>query len=144
MAKHTLKILWCSHRKIFKVCLAILQHYAWKAQKLKSCYFRKKFHHRCLKVFQISLGVLQKRVRKTKNKNVKVTFFYKNKSTIDELAGRREILETLGLYPANTQRWFNVDICWNNVISMLIQRRFVNVDSLMKFKVETTLILRWL
>ena len=30
MAKHTLKILRCSHRKIFKVCLAILQHYAWK------------------------------------------------------------------------------------------------------------------
>ena len=30
MAKHTLKILRCSHHKIFKVCLAILQHYAWK------------------------------------------------------------------------------------------------------------------
>ena len=39
MAKHTLKILlilkyvdksWCLHRKIFKVCLAILEHYAWK------------------------------------------------------------------------------------------------------------------
>ena len=28
MAKHTLKILRCEHRKIFKVCLAILQHYA--------------------------------------------------------------------------------------------------------------------
>ena len=28
MAKHTLKILRCSHRKILKVCLAILQHYA--------------------------------------------------------------------------------------------------------------------
>ena len=27
MAKHALKILWCSHRKIFKVCLAIFQHY---------------------------------------------------------------------------------------------------------------------
>ena len=27
MAKHTLKILRCSHRKIFKVCLAIFQHY---------------------------------------------------------------------------------------------------------------------
>ena len=26
MAKHTLKILRCKHRKIFKVCLAILQH----------------------------------------------------------------------------------------------------------------------
>ena len=26
MAKHTLKILRCSHRKIFKVCLAIFQH----------------------------------------------------------------------------------------------------------------------
>ena len=25
MAKHTLKILRCEHRKIFKVCLAILQ-----------------------------------------------------------------------------------------------------------------------
>ena len=30
MAKYTLKILRCSHRKIFKVFLAILQHYAWK------------------------------------------------------------------------------------------------------------------
>ena len=27
MAKHTLKILRCEHRKIFKVCLAIFQHY---------------------------------------------------------------------------------------------------------------------
>ena len=27
MAKHTLKILRFSHRKIFKVCLAIFQHY---------------------------------------------------------------------------------------------------------------------
>ena len=26
MAKHTLKILRCEHRKIFKVCLAILQY----------------------------------------------------------------------------------------------------------------------
>ena len=30
MTKHTLKILGCEHRKIFKVCLTILQHYAWK------------------------------------------------------------------------------------------------------------------
>ena len=30
MAKYTLKISRCSHRKIFKVCLTILQHYAWK------------------------------------------------------------------------------------------------------------------
>ena len=27
MAKHTLKILRCSYRKIFQVCLAIFQHY---------------------------------------------------------------------------------------------------------------------
>ena len=27
MAKHTLKILRCEHRIIFKVCLAIFQHY---------------------------------------------------------------------------------------------------------------------
>ena len=52
--------------------------------------------------------------------------------------------------PGNTQRRFNVDICWTNVatsvnvISMLIQLRFVNVDSSIKFNVETTLILRWL
>ena len=26
MAKHTLKILRCEHRKIFEICLAILQH----------------------------------------------------------------------------------------------------------------------
>ena len=30
MVKHTLKILRCSHCKIFKLCLTILQHYAWK------------------------------------------------------------------------------------------------------------------
>ena len=30
MAKHTLKILRCEHRKIFKVCLAIFQRYAIK------------------------------------------------------------------------------------------------------------------
>ena len=33
MAQHTFKILRCEHRKIFKVCLAILQHYAWKGYK---------------------------------------------------------------------------------------------------------------
>ena len=52
--------------------------------------------------------------------------------------------------PANTQRWFNVDICWNIittsviVISTLIHRRFVNVDPSIKFNVEKTLILGWL
>ena len=30
MIKHTLKILWCEDRKIFKVCLTILQHYGIK------------------------------------------------------------------------------------------------------------------
>ena len=46
--------------------------------------------------------------------------------------------------------WFHVDICWNNVaksvnlISMLIQHQFVNIDSSIKFNVETTLILGWL
>ena len=35
MAKHTLKILRCSHRKIFKVCLAIFQHYAIKGNQNK-------------------------------------------------------------------------------------------------------------
>ena len=29
MEKHALKILWCEHRKIIKVCLVILEHYAW-------------------------------------------------------------------------------------------------------------------
>ena len=32
MAKHTLKILRCEHRKIFKVCLDILQHYSGKGK----------------------------------------------------------------------------------------------------------------
>ena len=35
MAKHTLKILWCSHRRIFKVCLAILQHLY---ERVKCCF----------------------------------------------------------------------------------------------------------
>ena len=54
------------------------------------------------------------------------------------------------LNAANTQRWFNVDICGKNVvtsvnvISTLIECRFVNVESSMKFNVETTLILGWL
>ena len=54
------------------------------------------------------------------------------------------------LYPANTQGWFNVDICWNNVrasvklISTLVQCRFVNVTSSIKFNGETKLILGWL
>ena len=30
MAKHALKILVYKRRKIFELCLAILQHYAWK------------------------------------------------------------------------------------------------------------------
>ena len=34
MAKHTLKILRCEHRKIFKVCLAIFQHYAIKVNEM--------------------------------------------------------------------------------------------------------------
>ena len=29
MAKHNLKILQCEHCKIFEVCLATLQYYAW-------------------------------------------------------------------------------------------------------------------
>ena len=33
MAKHTFKILRCEHRKIFKVCLAIFQHYEIKGSK---------------------------------------------------------------------------------------------------------------
>ena len=32
MAKHTLKIMRCSHRNVFKVCLAIFQHYEIKGQ----------------------------------------------------------------------------------------------------------------
>ena len=32
MAKHNLKILRCSHRKIIKACLAIFQHYAWEGR----------------------------------------------------------------------------------------------------------------
>ena len=34
MAKHTLKIVRCEHRKIFKVCLAIFQHYEIKGEKV--------------------------------------------------------------------------------------------------------------
>ena len=32
MTKHTLKILRCSHRKIFEVCLGIFQHYEIKGK----------------------------------------------------------------------------------------------------------------
>ena len=54
MAKYTFKILRCSHRKIFKVCLAILQHYAWKGYAsmmeffLLTIFFKKTLsYHRC-------------------------------------------------------------------------------------------------
>ena len=30
MTKYTLNILWCEHRRIFKVCLAVLQHHEMK------------------------------------------------------------------------------------------------------------------
>ena len=56
----------------------------------------------------------------------------------------------MGKIPAKTQRWFIIGLCWYkvatsvNMISTLIQRRFVNVDSSIKFNVETTLILGWL
>ena len=33
MAKHILKILRCLHRKIFKVCLVILQHFMYERVK---------------------------------------------------------------------------------------------------------------
>ena len=48
MAKHTLKILRCEQRKIFKVCLAIFQHYEIKGyaivfrKVLKICHNYKK------------------------------------------------------------------------------------------------------
>ena len=32
IGKHTLKTLQCEHRKIFKVCLAIFQYFAWKGK----------------------------------------------------------------------------------------------------------------
>ena len=35
MAKHTFKILWCEHSKIFKVFLPIFQHYVWKGKEQK-------------------------------------------------------------------------------------------------------------
>ena len=36
MAKRALKIMGSSYRKIFKVCLAILKHYARKGQMIKT------------------------------------------------------------------------------------------------------------
>ena len=60
------------------------------------------------------------------------------------------VKEYLDTHPVNTQRRFNVDVCWNNVatpvnvIFTLTQRRFFNVDLSIKFTVETTLILSWL
>ena len=50
---------------------------------------------------------------------------------------------------ANTQRWFNVDICSDSVttsismISMLNRHDFLNVDPTLKFTVETKLTLDW-
>ena len=38
MAKHTFKILRCSHLNIFKACLAIFQHYEIKGQDERGYY----------------------------------------------------------------------------------------------------------
>ena len=43
MVKHTLKIWWCWNRKIFKVCLAIFQHYAWKFNNLTTNWITSRF-----------------------------------------------------------------------------------------------------
>ena len=50
MAKHTLKILRCEHRKIFKVCLAIFQHYAIKFKII----LKLKFHAEKFQAWKIS------------------------------------------------------------------------------------------
>ena len=46
MAKHILKILGCSQPKIFKVCLAIFQHYERKGSEKSQTIPRKKKHER--------------------------------------------------------------------------------------------------
>ena len=48
--------------------------------------------------------------------------------------------------PANTQRWFNFDICRNNVptSAKVISNVNFNVDSSIIFNVQTTLVLGWL
>ena len=46
MAKPILEIMRCSHRKIFKVCLAILQYYAWKGWRYFWCFLQKQIDSR--------------------------------------------------------------------------------------------------
>ena len=53
MAKHTLKILRCKHRKIFKVCLAIFQHYAIKGYLFSYLYLPYLLPYLCVNHFQI-------------------------------------------------------------------------------------------
>ena len=48
MAKHTLNILRCSHRKMFKLCLAILQHCARKGSVGQKHHHRYLLHYRVL------------------------------------------------------------------------------------------------
>ena len=43
MTNNTLQILWCAHCKIFKVRLAIFQHYAWKSEAKPKKMFLKEF-----------------------------------------------------------------------------------------------------
>ena len=135
-------------------------------------YFRKKLFYRCLiersshRRCSIKTGVFENFAKFTgkhlsQRCNLPLACYFIKKETLTQVFSCEffeifkntfltEHLWTTAFILTNTQRWFNVDICWNNVamsvnlISTLIQRRFVNVDSSIKFNVETTLILRWL
>ena len=65
MTKYTLKILWCEHRKIFKVCLAIFQHYAWNGQSTRSGWLLYANSHQLYKAFvryTTAFQVLRKKI----------------------------------------------------------------------------------
>ena len=55
MAEFTFKILRCENRKIFKVCLAIFQHYKRKGQKVFACFSN---HYQSLIILHFTLLTL--------------------------------------------------------------------------------------
>ena len=55
MTKYTLNILWCEHRRIFKVCLAVLQHHEMKGIESNKFFWKLRFLH-----FSFSIGLTKK------------------------------------------------------------------------------------
>ena len=74
MTKHTLKILRCSHRKIFKVSMAIFQHYMLDWAKISEFFVLSRFFHAAIEKLTM---FSQKYLNFFGELNDKFTLFYK-------------------------------------------------------------------